>query len=128
MRVAVSAMLLTFLTAISAGALLYAYVTGIVGDVIANIPNVSSGQLVLNSVSVNDVSITANVKNIGSKEVLIVNYVYVNEVPSVLTPSVQVLPGSTAIIRITGTYTSGNTYNVKLVCTNGYTVTFDVTY
>jgi len=121
-------MLLTFLTAITAGALLYTYVTGLIGSVITNIPNVPSEQLVLNSVYINNTCITATVKNTGSAEALTINYVYVNEVPYALTPSVQVLSSSTATIRITGTYTRGNTYTIKLVCTNGYTVTFDITY
>jgi len=128
MRVAVSAMLLTFLTAITAGALLYTYVTGLIGNVITSIPNVPTEQLVLNSVYINNTCITATVKNTGSAEALLINYVYVNDVPYTLTPSMQVPPGSTATIRMTGTHTRGNTYNIKLVCTNGYTITFDVTY
>lgn len=128
MRVAVSAMLLTFLTAISAGALLYTYVTGLIGNIIANIPNVPPEQLVLNSVYVNDTCITATVKNTGNAEVLTITYAYVDEVPYTLTPSVQVPPSSTATIHITGAYTRGNTYTIKLVCTNGYTIIFNVTY
>ena len=126
MRVAVSAMLLTFFTAITAGALLYTYVAGLIGSIIANIPNVPPEQLILNSVYINNTCITATVKNTGSA--LTITYVYVDGVPYALTPTVQVPPGSTATIHITGTYTRGNTYIIKLVCTNGYTITFNVTY
>ena len=128
MRVAVSAMLLTFLTAISAGVLLYTYVTGLVGSIITNIPNVPPEQLVLNSVYINNTCITATVKNTGSADTLTITYAYVDGVPYTLTPSVQVPPSSTATVHITGTYTRGNTYTIKLVCTNGYTITFNVTY
>jgi len=128
MRVAVSAMLLTFLTAISAGALLYTYVTGLIGNIIANIPNVPPEQLTLNSVYINNTCITATVKNNGKADTLTIAYAYVNNVPYTLTPSVQVRPSSTATIRITGTYTRGNTYTIKLVCTNGHTITFEATY
>lgn len=128
MRVAVSAMLLTFLTAISAGALLYTYVTGLIGTIITNVPNVPPEQLVLNSVYINNTCITATVENTDSTDALTITYAYVDEVPYTLTPSVQVSPGSTATVHITGTYTRGNTYTVKLVCTNGYTITFSVTY
>jgi len=121
-------MLLTFLTAVTAGALLYTYVMGLIGTVITNIPNVSTEQLVLDSVHINNTCITATVKNTGNAEVLTINYAYINNVPYTLSPSVQVLPGSTATVYITGTYTRGNTYNIRLVCTSGYTISFDVAY
>lgn len=121
-------MLLTFLTAVSAGALLYTYVTGLIGTVITNIPNVPQEQLVLNSVYINNTCITATVKNTGNTDTLTITYAYVDEVPYTLTPSVQVPPDSTATVHITRTYTRGNTYAIKLVCTNGYTITFNVTY
>jgi len=121
-------MLLTFLTAVTAGALLYTYVTGLIGTIITNIPNVQTEQLVLDSAYINGTCITATVKNAGNAAVLTINYVYINNVPYTLTPSVQVLPSSTATVYITGAYTRGNTYNVRLVCTNGYTISFDVAY
>lgn len=128
MRVAVSAMLLTFFTAITAGALLYTYVAGLIGSIIANIPNVPPEQLILNSVYINNTCITATVKNTGSAGALTITYAYVDDILYTITSSVQVPPGSTATIHITGTYTRGNTYIIKLVCTNGYTITFDATY
>jgi len=121
-------MLLTFLTAVTAGALLYTYVTGLIGTIITNIPNVSTEQLVLNSVQINNTCITATVKNADKAAVLTINYAYINNVPHTLTPNVQVLPSSTATVHIIGTYTRGNTYNIRLVCTNGYTMSFDVAY
>jgi len=121
-------MLLTFLTAVTAGALLYTYVTGLIGTIITNIPNVQTEQLVLDSAYINDTCIAATVKNAGNAAVLTINYVYINNVPYTLTPSVQVLPSSTATVYIAGAYTRGNTYNIRLVCTNGYTISFDVAY
>ena len=49
MRVAVSALMLTFLVSISAGAILYTFVTGLIGSIITNIPSVHTEPLVLNS-------------------------------------------------------------------------------
>lgn len=121
-------MLLTFLTAMSAGAILYTYVTGLIGNLITNIPNVPPEQLALNSVYINNTCITATVKNTGTADALTINYAYIDGVPHTLTPSVQVPPDSTATVHITRTYTRGNTYAIKLVCTNGYTITFNVTY
>ena len=128
MRVAVSALMLTFLVSVSAGALLYTYVTGLIGSIITNIPSVHTEPLVLTSVYINNTCITANIRNTGKVNTLTITYAFIDRVPYTLSKKVEVQPDSNATVYITGKYNKGNTYAVKLVCSNGYAITFYVTY
>jgi hypothetical protein len=128
MRVTVSALMLTFLVSISAGALLYTFVTGLIGSIITNIPSVNSEPLTLNSAYINNTHITANIRNTGNVNTLTITYAFIDETPYTLSERVEVPPDSTATVYIAGKYNKGNTYAVRLVCSNGYTITFYVTY
>ncbi len=128
MRVAVSALMLTFLVSISAGALLYTYVTGLIGSIITNIPSVNSEPLVLNSAYINNTRITANIRNTGNVNTFTITYAFIDGALYTLSENVEVPPDSTATVYIIGKYNKGNTYAVKLVCSNGYAITFYVTY
>ncbi len=128
MRVAVSALMLTFLVSISAGALLYTYVTGLIGSIITNIPSVNSEPLVLNSAYINNTGITANIRNTGNVNTFTITYAFIDGALYTLSENVEVPPDSTATVYIIGKYNKGNTYAVKLVCSNGYAITFYVTY
>ena len=128
MRVTVSALMLTFLVSISAGALLYTFVTGLIGNVITNIPSVNSESLTLNSAYINNTHITANIRNTGNVNTFTITYAFIDGTPYTLSERVEVPPDSTATVYITGKYNKGNTYAVRLVCSNGYTITFYVTY
>jgi len=120
--------MLTFLVTISAGALLYTYVTGLIGSIITNIPSVYSEPLVLDSAYINSTCITANVRNTGSVNTLIITYAFVDGASYSLSESVEVSPKSTSTVYIIGIFNKGNTYAVRLVCSNGYAITFYVTY
>ncbi len=128
MRVAVSALMLTFLVSISAGALLYTYVTGLIGSIITNIPSVNSEPLVLNSAYINNTGITANIRNTGNVNTFTITYAFIDGALYTLSENVEVPPDSIATVYIIGIYNKGNTYAVKLVCSNGYAITFYVTY
>jgi len=120
--------MLTFLVSISAGAILYTYVTGLIGTIITNIPNVQTEPLVLNSAYINNTCITADVRNTGNINTLTITYAFIDGVSYTLSENVEVPPDSTATLYIIGKYNKGNTYAVKLVCSNGYAITFYVTY
>ncbi|MFQ5822191.1 MAG: hypothetical protein ACE5I5_19595, partial [Candidatus Heimdallarchaeota archaeon] len=124
MRVTVSALMLTFLVSISAGALLYTFVTGLIGSVITNIPSVNSEPLTLNSAYINNTHITANIRNTGNVNTLTITYAFIDGAPYTLSENVEVPPDSTATVYIIGKYNKGNTYAVRLVCSNGYAITF----
>ncbi len=120
--------MLTFLVTISAGALLYTYVTGLIGSIITNIPSVYSEPLVLDSAYINSTCITTNVRNTSSVNTLIITYAFVDGASYSLSESVEVSPKSTSTVYIIGIFNKGNTYAVRLVCSNGYAITFYVTY
>jgi len=128
MRVAVSALMLTFLVSISAGAILYTYVTGLIGTIITNIPNVQTEPLILNSAYINDTCITADIRNTGNVNTFTITYTFIDGVPYTLSENIEVPPDSTATVHIAGKFSKGKTYAVKLVCSNGYAITFYVTY
>jgi hypothetical protein len=120
--------MLTFLVSISAGAILYTYVTGLIGTIITNIPNVQTDPLVLNSAYINDTCITADIRNTGNVNTFTITYAFIDGVSYTLSENVEVPPDSTAIVCILGKFSKGNTYAIKLVCSNGYAITFYVTY
>ena len=128
MRVAVSALMLTFLVSISAGAILYTYVTGLIGTIITNIPNVQTEPLVLNSAYINDTCITADIRNTGNMNTFTITYTFIDGVPYTLSENIEVPPDSTTTMYIAGKFSKGKTYAVKLVFSNGYAITFYVTY
>lgn len=128
MRVAVSALMLTFLVSISAGAILYTYVTGLIGTIITNIPNVQTEPLILNSAYINDTCITADIRNAGNVNTFTITYTFIDGVSYTLSENIEVPPDSTATVYIAGKFSKGKTYAVKLVCSNGYAITFYVTY
>ncbi len=128
MRVAVSALMLTFLVSISAGAILYTYVTGLIGTIITNIPNVQTKPLILNSAYINNTCITADVRNTGNVNTFTITYAFIDEVSYTLSENIEVPPDSIATVCILGKFSKGNTYAIKLVCSNGYAITFYVTY
>jgi len=128
MRVAVSALMLTFLVSISAGAILYTYVTGLIGTIITNIPNVQTKPLILNSAYINNTCITADVRNTGNVNTFTITCAFIDEVSYTLSENIEVPPDSTATVCILGKFSKGNTYAIKLVFSNGYAITFYVTY
>jgi len=103
-------------------------VTGLIGSIITNIPSVHTEPLVLNSACINNTCITANIRNTGNVNPFTITYAFIDGAPYTLSKSVEVPPDSTVIVYITGKYNKGNTYAVKLVCSDGYAITFYVTY
>ena len=126
MRLAVSALLLVFMTSIASAFLFYGFVTGLIGTFMGNTPKAFT-PLYLESANVNTTCITACIRNLGSVDVAVTK-AYVDKQPRSLTQNVQITPGSLGTVYITGTYRKGTTYAVKLVCDNGYSITFDATY
>jgi hypothetical protein len=120
--------MLTFLVSISAGAILYTYVTGLIGTIITNIPNVQTEPLVLNSAYINDTCITADIRNTGNVDTFTITYTFIDGVPYTLSENTEVPPDYTATVYIAGKFSKGKTYAAKLVCSNGYAITFYVTY
>ena len=126
MRLVVSALLMVFMTSVASAFLFYGFVTGLIGTFMGNTPKAFT-PLHLESANVNTTCITAYVRNLGSVDVTFTN-AYVDKQLHGLTQNVQITPGSLGTVYITGTYRKGTTYAVKLVCDNGYSITFDATY
>ena len=126
MRLVVSAILLFFMTSVASAFLFYGFVTGLIGTFIVNPPKTFT-PLHLESASVNTTCITASVRNVGSVDVTITE-AYVDKQPHSLTQTVHIASDSLGTVYITGAYEKGATYAVELVCSNGYSVAFDVAY
>ena len=100
----------------------------ILSRIITNIPNVQTEPLVLNSAYINDTCITADIRNTGNVNTFTITYAFIDGVSYTLSENIEVPPDSTATVYITGKFSKGNTYAVKLVCGNGYAITFYVIY
>lgn len=126
MRLAVSALLMFFMTSVASAFLFYGFVTGLIGSFMDNTPKAFT-PLHLESANVNTTCITARIRNLGSADATVTK-AYVDKQPHSLTQNVQMTPGSSGTVYITGIYRKGATYAVELVCDNGYSITFDATY
>lgn len=119
----VIATLLLMVLAVAGGVVVYSYSMGWLGGATQNVGG-QQGTLSLDSASCSATTITAYVRNIGGKDENI-THAYVDDVSIAITP-VSIPQGSVGTVTITGTYTSGITYKVKLVCEDGTSLTFNV--
>lgn len=109
-----------------AGLFFYNYVMGSV-QVMTNNFNTQMSLLMLESVNINATHITAFIRNTGSVVVEILN-AYVNNEIALLVQQVKIAAASIAPAYISGTYTKGSTYNIKLAGLFGTLLTFQVTF
>ena len=126
MRLAVSALLMFFMTSVASAFLFYGFITGLIGTFMSNTPKTFT-PLHLESARVNTTCIAAYVRNMGSVDVTITE-AYVDKQFHSLTQTIHITPNSLGTVYITGTYEKGTTYAVKLVCSNGYSISFKAAY
>ena len=131
---AVIASLILMLLAVAAGVVVYGYVMGWIGGTTRHGAG-QYGELSLdtayayaNATSSSPSNITAHVRNVGGKLVTS-NAAYVNDSNVTSTETVDIAPNAVASIFINATIpglTKNITYEVKIVCTDGTTLTFSV--
>jgi len=127
---AVIAALILMLLAVAAGVVVYAYVMGWIGGTTGEAGQY--GELSLDSVIANSTTrfITAYVRNIGGKSVT-PDKAYVNDynVTSMTSNPATIAPSAVANVTINATtpgLTKNVNYAVKIICSDGTTLTFSV--
>ena len=123
---AVLAVLLMVLVTMASGIMLYNYVMAHVESMTTNL-SIQLSLLLLESANINTTHITAFVRNTGNNVVSITN-AYVNNVPALLSQSIQIAPASLGIAYVSGAYARGVTYTVMLASVLGSSLTFKVTF
>jgi hypothetical protein len=128
---AVIASLILMLLAVAAGVVVYAYVMGWIGGATGQQAG-KYGELSLDTATANSTSdvITAYVRNIGGISAT-PDKAYVNDYNvTSMTPSlVTIDPNAVATVTINATtpgLTKNITYEVKIICSDGTTLTFSV--
>lgn len=117
-----SVLLLVIIT-FGVGILLYNFVMGTMGNVIESSP-AQPFSLFIENVVFNNTCITVYVRNSWNKDV-VVDRVYVdNELRDVLLSNNEVIipKNSTGKVCISGSYNRGALYEIKIICTSGYTL------
>ena len=127
---AVIASLILMLLAVAAGVVVYAYVMGWIGGTTGEAGQY--GELSLDTATANSTSdvITAYVRNIGGTSAT-PDRAYVNDynVTSITSSPVTIDPNAVATVAINATtpgLTKNITYEVKIICSDGTTLTFSV--
>ncbi|MCK4425078.1 hypothetical protein KAU93_05275 [Candidatus Bathyarchaeota archaeon] len=122
MKLAMGALLLTFITAITAGFFVYQFMFNLTDKMKAAFPTQS---LQLGSVGINSTCITASVRNFASVNVQIVE-AYVDDVRYGLEESIVVSPSGVGTVNLYGAYVEGETYTVRIIPSLGSPLVFDV--
>ena len=126
----VIAALILMLLAVAAGVVVYSYTMGWVGGATKS-EGGQYGELSLDAATAvaSTNTITAYVRNIGGKSVT-PHKAYVDDSQATsITPTTAIDEGDVATLTINATnpgLTAGTTYEVKIVCTDGTSLTFSV--
>ena len=125
----VIAALILMLIAVAAGVVVYGYVMGWLGGA-TNVPPAAKGELQFDSLYAaggSPGSITVYVRNVGQKEVTL-SRVYVGGQNKTFTLTDYVLSVNevSGTISVSHTMTTGLTYEVRITCTDGTTVSRSV--
>jgi len=118
------ALLLTFITAITAGFFVYQFMFSLTEKMKTAFPTKS---LQLESVNINGTCITISVINFASINVRITE-AYVNGKAYSLTDNISISPSNVGTINLHGNYVEGETYTVKIVSSLGSPLIFDAKY
>jgi len=121
--------LILMLLAVASGVVVYAYVMGWLGGA-TNIPSGTKGELQFDSLYATAGSpgtITVYIRNVGQKE-LTISRVYVNGQNMSFTLSDYILSVGevSGTVSVSYTMTAGLTYEVKVTCTDGTSVSQSV--
>jgi P pilus assembly chaperone PapD len=124
LKLAVGALLLTFVTAVTAGFFVYQFMFTLTEKMKTAFPPQS---LQLDPVNINNTCMTLSVRNFASVNVQITG-VYINGKANSLTESVFVSPNSVRTIHLHGTYVEGETYTLKITSSLGPPIDSAVRY
>jgi hypothetical protein len=124
LKLAVGALLLTFVTAVTAGFFVYQFMFSLTEKMKTAFPTQS---LQFERVNINSTCITVSVRNFASVNVQITG-VYINGKAYSLTEIVFVSSNSVGTIRLHGTYVEGETYALKITSSLGSSLLYDVKY
>jgi hypothetical protein len=115
LKLAVGALLLTFVTAVTAGFFVYQFMFNLTEKMKTAFPTQS---LQLERVNINSTCITISVRNFASVDVQITG-VYVNGKVCSLTENVFVPPNGVGTVHLHGTYVEGETCTLKITSSLG---------
>jgi len=124
LKLAMGALLLTFVTAITAGFLVYQFMFSLTERMKTTFP---TQPLQLESIHINNTCITVNIRSSASVNVQITE-AYVNGKACSLTETIVISPSSVGIISLYGTYVNGETYTVKITPSLGSPMVFNIKY
>lgn len=118
------ALLLTFLTAITAGFFVYQFMFGLTEKMKTAFPTQT---LQLESIDINHTCIRISVRNFAATNVKVAE-VYINNKEYSLTENIVVSPSNVGVIRLYGAYVKGETYTVEIKPSQGLSLILDVKY
>jgi hypothetical protein len=124
LKLAVGALLLTFVTAVTAGFFVYQFMFNLTEKMKTAFPTQS---LQLEHVNINSTCITISVRNFASANVQITG-VYINGKVYSLTEDVFVSSNGLGTIHLHGTYVKGETYALKITSSLGSPLLYDEKY
>lgn len=124
MKLAMAALMLTFITAITAGFFVYQFMSGLTEEMKTAFPAQS---LQLESVHINSTCLTAYVRSFASVNIQIME-AYVNDKTCNLKESIIISSGTVGVVRLYGTYVNGETYTVKIIPSLGSSLVFNLKY
>jgi hypothetical protein len=124
LRLAVGALVLTFVTAVTAGFFVYQFMFNLSEKMKAAFPTQS---LQLEGVNINSTCVTISARNFASVNVEITG-VYINGKAYSLTENIVISPDDVGTIHLHGTFVEGETYTVKITSSLGSPLVSDVKY
>jgi hypothetical protein len=124
LKLAVGALLLTFVTAVTAGFFVYQFMFTLTEKMKTAFPPQS---LQLELANINSTCITISVRNFASANVQITG-VYINGKANSLTGNVFVPPNGVGTIHLHGTYVKGENYTLEITSSLGSPPPYNVKY
>ncbi len=118
------ALLLTFITVVTAGFFVYQFMFSLTEKMKTAFP---TQPLQLESAHINNTCITVCVRSFASVNVRVTE-AYVNGKTCSLTRDIVISPGSIGVIHLYGTYVNGETYTVKITPSFGSPLVFNIKY
>lgn len=124
MKLAVAALMLTFITAITAGFFVYQFMFSLTEKMKTAFPTQS---LQLESAGFNSTCLTVYARSLASVNVQIME-AYVNDKKCDLNENILISPGVVGVIHLYGIYINGETYIVRIVPSIGPPSDFHIKY
>jgi hypothetical protein len=124
LKAAVAALMLTFITAITAGFFVYNFISNLTESMKTAFP---IQPLRRESAYINNTCLTIYIRNYASVNIQIME-AYVNGNTCDLTENVIISPGTNGILHLYGAYRKGGTYNVEITPSIGSALLFNINY